>query len=70
MHCHICNAVLTTEEIKPDPQERGGWKPCNTCIKLSYDASDAYRYGTTIDILIDELFDQLELSELNLTGNE
>lgn len=35
MRCHICDAQLTRVEIVRDPKERGGYKPCQVCVKAS-----------------------------------
>lgn len=32
MHCNICDNVLSPEEIKEEPNYRGGYSPCRSCL--------------------------------------
>lgn len=68
MRCHICDARLTRMEIKRDPTERGGYKPCNKCVALSTgqpteDEIIDNILGNTMDIEFGEQISQPQQAE-------
>lgn len=54
MRCHICDNILSAEEIKHE-QDHGNWAPCTACI---IESGTSPKFTSIEDLLIDPEFDE------------
>lgn len=68
MKCYICDKELSLKEVVPNPEVRGGYEPCSTCLEVALDAAYGHDRYLTDEPVLDPEWDNMTGDSSDIVG--